>query len=66
MRNLFTILFLNLCFYATAQTTQITGILTDEFDNPISNASIIILNTDSELVKPFYISKSDGKYNLKV
>lgn len=59
-----TILFFAFCFYSTAQT-QITGILTDEFDNPVSNASIIILNTNSEIAKAFYISKSDGKYNLK-
>ncbi len=63
MRILFIILFFNVCFYGNAQT-QISGVLTDEFDNPVSNASVIVLNTDSELVKAFYISKSDGKYTL--
>jgi hypothetical protein len=64
MRILFLILFFSSCFYSNAQITQITGTLTDEFDNSVSNASVIVLNTNSELVKAFSISKSDGKYTL--
>lgn len=67
MRILLSFLLLFLYSFCIAQNTevQISGVLTDEFDIPVSNASVVILNTNSELVKAFYISKSDGKYNLK-